>query len=234
MASLDPRMPIFDIIAEPLGVHQYSKAETATRVEELMELVGLDRSYVDRYPQQFSGGQRQRIGIARALALEPQGDRAGRTGLRAGRLHSGRGDQPAGRPQEPARTVLPLRRPRPGRDPPHRRPSGRDVSGSDRRDRRSVDGLRQPHPSRTPRPCCRPSRYPTRHKERSRERILLKGDLPSPANPPSGCRFRTRCPKFHTLAPVNSNFVKSGTPTGRLDRQRSPLGLSLQRGPSVI
>ncbi len=72
MASLDPRMPIFDIIAEPMAVHGYSKAEIDTRVHDLLALVGLESSHADRYPQHFSGGQRQRIGIARALSLEPK------------------------------------------------------------------------------------------------------------------------------------------------------------------
>ena len=66
MASLDPRMPVFDLIAEPMGVFKYSKTDILERVNELLRLVGLEPGHASRYPQQFSGGQRQRIGIARA------------------------------------------------------------------------------------------------------------------------------------------------------------------------
>lgn len=70
-SSLNPRMSVLDIIAEPLKVQGWTKDKYQARVEELLDLVGLDRKYMSRYPHAFSGGQRQRIGIARALALEP-------------------------------------------------------------------------------------------------------------------------------------------------------------------
>lgn len=70
-SSLNPRMPINDIIAEPLKAHGYPRQEREERVKELLQLVGLRPEYARRFPHSFSGGQRQRIGIARALALNP-------------------------------------------------------------------------------------------------------------------------------------------------------------------
>ena len=70
-SSLNPRMPVLDLISEPLVAHGWSSRDCELRVTELMERVGLDPRYIRRYPHAFSGGQRQRIGIARALALSP-------------------------------------------------------------------------------------------------------------------------------------------------------------------
>jgi oligopeptide/dipeptide ABC transporter ATP-binding protein len=70
--SLDPRMTVGSLIAEPMIVHGRASAEIAPRVGEIMRLVGLDPAWAERYPHQFSGGQRQRIGIARAMALSPK------------------------------------------------------------------------------------------------------------------------------------------------------------------
>jgi oligopeptide/dipeptide ABC transporter ATP-binding protein len=72
VASLDPRLPVFDILAEPLQANGFDKAATDARVAELLEIVGLRRDDASRYPGEFSGGQKQRIGIARALALQPK------------------------------------------------------------------------------------------------------------------------------------------------------------------
>ncbi|HXO78285.1 MAG TPA: ABC transporter ATP-binding protein [Mycobacterium sp.] len=71
-ASLDPRLPVFDLLAEPLHANGFSKADTSSRVAELLETVGLSHGDASRYPAEFSGGQKQRIGIARALALRPK------------------------------------------------------------------------------------------------------------------------------------------------------------------
>jgi oligopeptide/dipeptide ABC transporter ATP-binding protein len=72
LASLDPRMPIYDVLAEPLTTQGWKDAAVNTRIGDLMALVGLNPDHVDRFPEQFSGGQRQRIAIARALAIEPK------------------------------------------------------------------------------------------------------------------------------------------------------------------
>jgi ABC-type oligopeptide transport system ATPase subunit len=71
-ASLNPRMTVHGIIADPMRVHGTYKSQGLRRVKELMELVGLKPEHANRYPHEFSGGQRQRIGVARALALEPE------------------------------------------------------------------------------------------------------------------------------------------------------------------
>ena len=146
MASLDPRLPVFDVLAEPMRAHGFAKDAIGKRVDELLKLVGLEPSHANRYPQHFSGGQRQRICIARALALQPklivldEPVAALDVSIQAGVINL----------LDQLRAELSLsysvRRPRPRRRPPHRRPRRRDVPRADRRDRRRRLRVRHTHP----------------------------------------------------------------------------------------
>jgi peptide/nickel transport system ATP-binding protein len=198
MAALDPRLPVGDILAEPLRAQGVEKSSVNRRVAELLKLVGLDSSMSSRYPQAFSGGQRQRIGIARAIALTPKllvldepvsaldvSIRAGvinllmqlRAELSLSYLFVAH-DLSVVRVIADRVAVMYL---------------GRIVEIG------NVDAVfeRPSHPYTQALLSAIP--VPDPDKERARRRILLKGDLPSPANPPSACRFRTRCPKYETL-----------------------------------
>ncbi|SET68374.1 ABC transporter ATP-binding protein [Paenibacillus sp. NFR01] len=190
--SLNPRFLVKDIIGEPLRIHQNLSAKWIdARVVELMELVGLDASRRNRYPHEFSGGQRQRIGIARAIALNPQfivADEA--VSALDVSVQSQVINLLMKLQKELGLTFLFIA---------HGLNVVRHIS-----DRVGVMYLgkmvevavteelfRAPlHPytaallSAIPKPSPR----------RGSERIVLQGDVPSPANPPSGCRFHTRCP----------------------------------------
>ena len=198
LASLDPRLPVSDVLAEPLRTHGVARERVEERVRELVRLVGLEHQHLSRYPQHFSGGQRQRIAIARALALEPklvvldEPVSALDVSIRAGvvnlleELRERLGlsylfvahDLSVVRHVSDRVAVMYL---------------GRLVEVGD------VDRLYggPAHPYTQALLSAIP--VPDPRKERTRARILLPGDLPSPAEVPGGCRFHTRCPKFAAL-----------------------------------
>ena len=196
--SLNPRMTVGSIISEPLMEHtKASGSQRTERVEELLQAVGLNAKYMNRYPHEFSGGQRQRIGVARALALNPEfiicdepiaaldvsiqaqvvnllEDLQEKLGLTYLFI-----SHDLGMIRHIARRVAVMY-------------LGHIVEIAT-----SQDLYRRPqHPYTQALLSAVPTHDPVR--EQTRKRIILTGDVPSPADPPSGCPFRTRCPSVES------------------------------------
>jgi oligopeptide transport system ATP-binding protein len=195
-SSLNPRMTVLEIISEGINNHEahLSNKEIEGKVHDLLESVGLNKKHASRYPHEFSGGQRQRIGIARALAVEPEFIIADEpiaaldVSIQAQIVNLMQELQ-----QKKGLTYLFIA---------HDLSMVKYIS-----DRIAVMYLgtvielaasenlydNPLHPYTQALLSAIP--IPDPRIERLRERIILEGDVPSPMNPPSGCRFRTRCPK---------------------------------------
>ncbi|MBP7415159.1 MAG: dipeptide ABC transporter ATP-binding protein [Pyrinomonadaceae bacterium] len=191
-ASLNPRLSIRSIVSEPLKIHGIgNKNEQNERVADLLKKVGLDPKYADRYPHEFSGGQRQRIGIARALALDPKLIIC---------------DEPVSAldVSVQAQVVNLLQQLQDDLGLTYLFISHGLAVVEHISDRVAVmylgkiveicDAAELYEDALHPYSQALLSAIPIPDPKQKRQRIMLTGDVPTPINPPSGCRFRTRCP----------------------------------------
>ena len=191
-SSLNPRMTVYDLISAPLEVYKVgTRAERREMVEEILQEVGLDKQYLNRFPHEFSGGQRQRIGIARALILTPEfvvcdeAVSALDVSVRAQVLNLMRNMQ-----QKKNLTYLFIShdlsvvRHISDRIAVMYLGSVAEVAGKDQLYSNPMHPYTKALLSAIPLPDVK----------RKRQRIILEGDVPSAYNPPSGCKFHTRCP----------------------------------------
>ena len=164
-ASLNGRMTVLDIVGEPLDIHGKLKgSERESKILQLLEAVGMNADHASRYPHEFSGGQRQRIGIARALAAEPEFIIS---------------DEPI------SAHDLSMVRHISDRIGVMYLGSIVETAESDELYENPAHPYTQALLSSVP--------VPDPKLNRQTERIYLEGDIPTPLNPPSGCKFRTRC-----------------------------------------
>ncbi|WP_232711581.1 ABC transporter ATP-binding protein [Microbacterium lacus] len=211
MGAIDPRLPIGEVITEPLWVAGKPKAERDKRVVELLELVGLDPAMADRYPHEFSGGQRQRIGIARALSTNPsiivldEPVSALDVSIQAGIINL----------LEDLKDRLGLSFLFVAHDLAVVRQIADDVAvmylGRIVEQGPIAEVFNEPrHPYTKALISAAP--IPDPRIERARTRILLQGDLPSPTQEISGCRFRTRCPLYALLDDASQQVCRGSDP----------------------
>jgi oligopeptide transport system ATP-binding protein len=216
-ASLDPRMPVNEIIAEPLRIHGRYGDEGRAVVRDLLRTVGLKPEHGNRFPHEFSGGQRQRIGVARALALRPkvlvldEPVSALDVSIQAGVLNL----------LDELQSELGLSYLFVSHDLSVVRHIADRIAvmylGTIVETGTSEQLFSGPaHPYTQALISAIP--LPDPRKERARERITVVGDVPSPADPPSGCRFRTRCPKFANELTESERTVCVEQPPELVDR----------------